>query len=112
MDLIVGEGAEELLRFVIDDGVEFFEKRKPAWGDARPDDTTVSGIATLCDEFAKTQAREQTGDVWLGGDHAVADGRAGESCGGRGAENAQDVVLRMRELEGAQSKLKGAIELI
>ena len=112
VDLIDGERAKELLRLAINDGVEFLEERETAGGDARPDDAAVCGITTLRDELAQAQTSQQACDIRLCGDHAVADGRAGKTRGRRAAQDAQDVVLRMGELEWPETKLEGSIELV
>ena len=110
--LIGAESAQQFQWRLLDDGVERVEEREAARGDARPDDAPVGRITALGDESAGVEAGEQARDIGHGGDHAVADGRAGESLWGCGAENAQNVVLGMGEMEWAQTKLEGAIELI
>ena len=63
----------------------------------RPDNAPVVFIPLLADELQSLHARQQASDVRYGCDHAVADGRAGQSLRMGAAQNAQDVV---RELTG------------
>jgi len=40
----------------------------------RPYDSTVVLITPLAEKFLRLEAGKQTGNVWLGGDHHVANG--------------------------------------
>lgn len=79
-------------------------------GDLRPDDAAVVAVATLLDELERLEPAEQAGDVGLGGDHAVADGGAGEPLGMCAAEDAEDVVLGRGDAPVTKSEMKGALQ--
>ena len=101
VDFRSGKVAEELLRNAVDDGVHLSEEVEAGLGDVGDDDAAIAGVAALADELEALESIEQAGDVGLGGDHAVADGGAGQAVGLSSSEDAQDVVLRSGDARAA-----------
>ena len=108
-DFLAVEPTQQLFRSLLNYPIQLGQDFSSLRGNVRPYDSTVVLIALLAEEFLRFQAGEQTGDVWLGSDHHVADGGTGESVGICAAQNAQSVVLRSCEAEGFEPLLKGAM---
>lgn len=71
-------------------------------GDARGNHAAVGGVAGTGGEAAFFQAIEETGDVGIASDHAVANFAAGKAAWTGSAEDAKDVVLDWGKLEGTE----------
>src|SRR5262249_1985390 len=65
--------------------------------DSRPDHTPVSGFAETGDQASSFQAVEEAGDIGIAGNHPAGN-LAGRETFRRPAQDAQDVVLRRREV--------------
>jgi hypothetical protein len=69
-------------------------------------------IALLADELERLETSQQARDVWVGGDHAAADGGAGQPLRMRTAQNPEHVVLRRGDAPVADLQMEGAIEAV
>jgi hypothetical protein len=94
------------------DFISILEQFEAERGDVCPDDAAVLAIAFLLDELVGFEAGEQAGDVGLGGDHAIADGGAGEAFALGAAKDAEDVVLGGGEAGGLEALLNGALQSV
>jgi len=86
--------AEELLRSALDDGFHLAQEFEAGLGDVGDDNAAIVAVTALADELEAFESVEQSGDVGFGGDHAVANGGAGQSMGLCATQDAKDVVLR------------------
>jgi hypothetical protein len=111
-ELFGRELAEELDGYGLDDGIHLTEQVESGVCDTGPDDASVARVAVLHDELEGLEASEQAGDVGNGGEHAVADGGAGEATGMGAAEDAEDVVLRAGNVPVADAAVEGALEAV
>jgi len=73
----------------------------------RPHNAAILSIALLAKQFLRLEPGQQTGNVRLGRDHHVADGRTGQPIRWRSAQNTQHVVLR----RGKAKRLKPMLEI-
>lgn len=111
-EAVVAKVAEHLLRELGDGLVHFSEESEAGGRDEGEEDAAVLLVALLADELEDFEAGEQTGDVGVGGDHAVADVGAGEAAGVSAAQDAEDVVLGGGDVPLAGAALHGALEAV
>jgi hypothetical protein len=111
-DLVRGQVAQQLFGKVLNRWIGFSQESEARGGDLCPDHAAVALVALLADELEHLQPGEQAGNIGLGRDHAIADGRAGESLRLGAAQDAQHVILRGRDAPRADLALEGALQAV
>src|ERR1700677_1556418 len=103
---------EQINRHLQNYRIHLLEQSQTAFGDLRPDNAPVVTVTLLTHELEGLEAGKQTRDVRVGGDHAVADGGAGEAVGMGAAQDAQNVVLRGGDAPVAGFAMEGAMQAV
>lgn len=85
--------------------VELFKESAARLGNAGVHDAAIRAKPLPSDEAARVEAVENAGNVWVAGDHAVADLAAGAPLRFRAAENTKDVVLGRGKVAGLEELL-------
>ena len=93
-ELMLIEMAQQLFRHAGDLIVHPAEKVESGGRDLGPDHSSIAFVALLPDKLQDLHSPQETGNVRFCGDHAFADGTAGEPLRDRPAQDAEDVVLR------------------
>jgi hypothetical protein len=112
MQFFPGELLKEFPGPLFHHPIQFRKHVQPMGSDVRPDDPAIVPVALLAEEFLYLQAAQQAGNIRLGCNHHAADGRAGEPCWLRPAQDAQDVKLRQGEPGGLQPLLHGPMQAV
>jgi hypothetical protein len=88
--------------------IQFIEQPEAFRGDAGLNDAPVFRFARASDHSAGLQAIEEAGNVRIARNEAAADFAAGQALFTGAAEDAQDIVLRAREVEGLEHRFGAA----
>src|SRR5215467_16148911 len=86
--------------------IKLLENFEPISGDARFYDTAIFGLTLTSDQGALLHAIQEPCHIRIVGDHAVADGLAGEAFGLGAAKNTQHVELRASKTTGFHKLLR------
>ena len=112
-DQLVGsELAEQFLRHAIDLIVHFAQEFETGRRNLGPNHAPIAFVALLLNELQGLYSRQETGNIWVGGDHAVADGGTGEALRTSATQNAKDVVLRCRDAPVTGPSLKCPLQAV
>src|SRR5437867_3579295 len=99
------EVTKGLLRGVGDVAIETIQQGLPRGRDPISAAPAIVGIGPAHNESCALETRHQAREIGVARDHARADLGAGKSAPPRGAEDAQDVVLRRREAGGGGHRI-------